>query len=425
METQFEDQFDAFWDLAVRVWNTGVMGADLGSLVLAILILIVFWVMRRVFSIWVLGFVHRVTERTETDLDDTILNALEGPLKFMFIVLGVFSASQVLPLHAEIDDRAQQLVSSLLLVVFFWGLYNAMGPIIDTMSMRISFLKGAIADWFERGLKFIVVLLGIAGILESFGIPVAPIIGGLGLFGVAVALGAQDLFKNLIAGVLILTERRFRKGDWIRVDGVVEGTVETIGFRSTKVRRFDKAPVQVPNTELSDNPVTNFSLMTYRRIYWTIGLTYDTSIDQLREIRDALDTYLKDSGDFAPPVLASAFVRVDSFSDSSIDIMLYCFTRTTAWGEWLEVKERLAFKVMEIVQAAGASFAFPSQSLYVETLPDDRPEPFVPPAAQDTAARDTAARDTAARDTAEVQQPMAGRAVRSRQAKGSNPPSSA
>ncbi|MGF1454501.1 MAG: mechanosensitive ion channel family protein [Alphaproteobacteria bacterium] len=380
METGLKEQFDAFWDLAVQVWNTGVMGADLGSLVLAVLILIVFWVMRRVFSIWVLGFVRQFTESTETDVDDTILKALEGPLKFMFIVLGIFSASQVLPLHAEIDQRAQQLVSSLLLVVFFWGLYNAAGPIIGTMSTRISFLKGAIADWFERGLKLIVVLLGIAGILESFGIPVAPIIGGLGLFGVAVALGAQDLFRNLIAGALILTERRFRKGDWIRVDGIVEGTVENIGFRSTKVRRFDKAPVQVPNTALSDNPVTNFSLMTYRRIYWTIGVTYDTSVDQLRRIRDELDTYIKTSKDFAPPMAASAFVRIDAFSDSSIDIMLYCFTRTTAWGEWLEVKERLAFKVMEIIAGAQARFAFPSQSLYVETWAGEGPERFVPPA---------------------------------------------
>ncbi len=381
------DQAKAFWAKTHDVWDTGVLGADLGSIVAALLVVIVFWVLRRAFSVWVLGFLRVVTERSKSDVDDVILNALEGPLKFMFIVLGVFSASQILPLNETWDHHADQLVASLLLVVFFWGLYNAVSPLIRAMGTRISFLRGAIADWFQRGLKLIVVLLGIAGILESFGIPVAPIIGGLGLFGVAVALGAQDLFKNLIAGVLILTERRFRKNDWIKVDGVVEGTVENIGFRSTKVRRFDKAPVQVPNALLSDNPVTNFSLMSYRRIYWVIGLTYDTSAAALRQVREELEEYILTTDDFARPAQASAFVRVEGFNDSSIDIMLYCFTRTTTWSEWLEIRERLAFRLMDIVEGAGAKFAYPSQSVYVESIAGQTPEVFgkVDPSAREPA----------------------------------------
>ena len=123
---------------------------------------------------------------------------------------------------------------------------------------------------------------GAATILEIWGIKIGPILAGLGLFGVAVALGAQDLFKNLISGFLVIAEKRFNPGDWIRVDGEVEGTVETINFRSTLVRRFDKAPVFVPNSKLSDNSVINFSSMTFRRIYWVIGVEYRTTVDQLR-----------------------------------------------------------------------------------------------------------------------------------------------
>ncbi len=373
------ERLNEFWALIVSVWNTGVFGADLGSILTALGIILLSWILRRAFSVWVIGFVRRFTRKTATQLDDAVLNTIQGPMKFLFIVLGIFFASQVLPLSEEWDMRAEQLVRSLLLIVFFWAFYNMVGPIVKVLSMRVSLLRGAIGDWFERGLKLIVVLLGVAGTLENFGIPVAPIIGGLGLFGVAVALGAQDLFKNLIAGVLILTERRFRKGDWILVDGVVEGTVENIGFRSTKVRRFDKAPVQVPNAQLSDNPVTNFSEMTFRRIYWHIGVTYSTTIDQLRQIRDEMEDYLLTSGDFAKPTEAATFVRIDRFNNSSIDLMLYCFTRTTVWGEWLEVKERLAYRLMEIVEGAGSSFAFPSQSLYVEQVPGERPEMFMPP----------------------------------------------
>jgi len=210
---------------------------------------------------------------------------------------------------------------------------------------------------------------------------VGPILAGLGLFGVAVALGAQDLFKNLIAGILIIAERRFNKGDWIRVDGVVEGTVEKIGFRSTMVRRFDKAPVYVPNASLSDNAVTNFTAMTHRRIYWHIGVEYRTTLEQLKTIRDKIEAYILDSQEFARPEDVATFVRIDRFSESSIDIMLYCFTNTTVWGEWLEIKERLAYAIKEIVEDAGAGFAFPSRSLYVETVPGETPELFVPPGA--------------------------------------------
>jgi MscS family membrane protein len=192
------------------------------------------------------------------------------------------------------------------------------------------------------------------------------------------------LFKNLIAGMLILIERRFSHGDWILVDGVVEGLVENFGFRSTLVRRFDKAPVFVPNAMLSDNPVVNFSRMTYRRIFWKIGVLYGTSVDQLREIRDRIEQYVVESDDFADPSSEVAtFVRVDSFNDSSIDIMLYCFTKTKVWGEWLEIKERLAFHVKDVVEEAGSGFAFPSRSLYIETPAGEIAEVFRPPEESD------------------------------------------
>ena len=169
-------------------------------------------------------------------------------------------------------------------------------------------------------------------------------------------------------------------GDWIRVDGVVEGTVETIGFRSTAVRQFDKALVQVPNASLADNAVINFSEMTHRRIYWKLGVIYGTTVDQLRYIRDQIEAYILNGDDFAKPPEVSTFVRIDSFGDSSIDIMVYCFTKTTVWGEWLAAKERLAYRIKEIVQEAGSEFAFPSTSIYLESFPGDQPEVFQLPA---------------------------------------------
>ena len=253
--------------------------------------------------------------------------------------------------------------------------------------------SSVMVEWLIKAVRLAVLLVGAATILQVWGIAIGPILAGLGLIGVAVALGAQDLFKNLIAGILIIVERRFSHGDWVFVDGIVEGTIESIGFRSTLVRRFDKAPVFVPNAKLSDNAVTNFSMMTHRRIYWRIGVLYSTTIEQLREVREKIERYVLDTADFAGPDEVPTFVRIDSFNDSSIDIMLYCFTRTTTWGEWLEVKERLAYRVKDIVEAAGTGFAFPSRSLYIETPAGEIAEVFEPPAARTAERTDTAAAD--------------------------------
>jgi len=145
------------------------------------------------------------------------------------------------------------------------------------------------------------------------------------------------------------------------------------------VRQFDKAMVQVPNAKLADTAVTNYSAMTHRRIYWKIGVLYGTTADQLREIREGIEAFIHEDDAFASPEDVSTFVRIDSFNDSSIDIMVYCFTKTTVWGEWLQVKEMLAYKIKEIVEGAGSGFAFPSRSVYLEAVPTDAPEVFAPP----------------------------------------------
>lgn len=368
-----------FWALVQDVWNNGFAGIDVGKLLIAAGIFLIFLIFRRLLAKLISIWFARIAKRTTNELDDRMLEALEGPIFFIPVVMGLFVAIEVLKLEGQLANIGEGIIRTLIAYNIFWGLLNAIEPISYlTRKLRRIFTE-ELVDWLVRALRVLVVLIGAATILEIWGIQVGPILAGLGLFGVAVALGAQDLFKNLIAGILILAEKRFKKGDWIRVDGVVEGTVENIGFRSTFVRRFDKAPVFVPNTKLSDSAVTNFSAMTHRRINWKIGLEYSTSIEQLRYIRDEIEGYILGNDDFAQPPEVSTFVRIDSFNDSSIDILLYCFTKTTVWGEWLEIKEKLAYRIMEIVEKAGTGFAFPSQSLYIEAIPGETAEIFVPP----------------------------------------------
>ncbi|MEA3279707.1 MAG: mechanosensitive ion channel family protein [Thermodesulfobacteriota bacterium] len=373
------EKLKQFYLLVQDVWKNGLFGIDIGHFVVAVLIFFAFILLRRLFAKFIISRIKAVTKRTKTVIDDDMLESLEKPVQFIPVVLGVFFAAEYLPIYGGIEDIANKFVRSLIVFVIFWGLVNLVKPMSFLLRRLEKIFTSSMVDWLLKAIKVTFIFIGAATILEIWGIKIGPILAGLGLFGVAVALGAQDLFKNLISGILVIAEKRFNIGDWIRIDGVVEGTVESIGFRSTLVRRFDKAPVFVPNSKLSDHAVINFSSMTHRRIYWKIGVEYRTTVKQLRQIRDSIEQYILESEYFAKPPKVPMFVRIDRFSDSSIDIMVYCFTKTTEWGKWLEIKETLAYRIKEIVEKAGSAFAFPSQSLYVETLPTEVAEIFVPP----------------------------------------------
>lgn len=366
--------------MVIDVWTHGLYGVDIGSIIVAVLILGAFLLARGLFSKFVLTKLHSWALLSTTKLDDKIVDALIPPIRFIPVILGIFFASQYLSLSQTADDFIMRVERSLIVFTIFWALHRAADPLSHGLKKLEKLLTRAMMQWIFKAIKVVVIFIGAAVILEIWGIAVGPLLAGLGLFGAAVALGAQDLFKNLIGGITIIAEKRFHPGEWILVDGVVEGTVEDIGFRSTKIRRFDKAPVHVPNSNLSDAVVTNFSRMSHRRIKWAIGVEYRTTVEQLQTIRDGIMDYLQNNEAFAKSEDTPTFVRVDSFNNSSIDFLVYCFTETTDWGEWLKIKEDFALAIKQIVEdKAGTGFAFPSQSIYVESLPGDAAEIFVPP----------------------------------------------
>lgn len=371
-----------FWLLVADVWNRGLLETSLGHIFLALGIVVLALLVRNLFVKLIVGWFRRMAQKTNTRLDDEALAVLERPLASIPVLAGIYLAVDYLDLSGGLALFADRLVRSLIVLVIFWAFRNLVNPLSTLLRQLERYFTASMIDWLIKAIKVVLIFIGAATVLEIWGIRIGPIIAGLGLFGVAVALGAQDLFKNLISGILIIAEKRFNPGDWIKVDGEVEGTVEEIGFRSTRIRQFDKAPVYVPNAKLSDNALINYSKMSHRRIYWLIGVAYRTTVDQLRQIRDGIETYIRECDAFDTSPALPTFVRIDRFSDSSIDIMVYCFTRTTHWGEWLAVKEKLAYEIKCIVEGAGTGFAFPSQSIYVESLPSDPPEVIPPPIQQ-------------------------------------------
>lgn len=370
--------FNQFINLFKEVWVDGVFGINVSEIIIGLIIFLFFYVLRRLFARFLIKRLSRIVLKSENQLDDTIINVIEGPLKFLPVVIGFFIASSYVNFSIDVQNFIDLINRSLITIFIFWLLHQLVIPFSFLIKKFEEKISKPLVDWTLRGLKILIFILGAVAILELWGIKVGPVIAGLGLFGVAVALGAQDLFKNLISGIMILMERRFTIGDVILVSGEVEGVVEQIGFRSTLVRRFDSTPVMVPNYKFAEQSVTNHTRRHHRRIRWLIGLEYKTSITQLKKIRDEITELININKDFAKNKNSNFFVRIDSFSDSSIDMLVQTFTVTNDWGEYLKIKEDLAVKIIEIVEENKAGFAFPSQSIYVESLPHDKTEIFNP-----------------------------------------------
>ena len=356
--------FDNFKDLFLSVWNRGILGIDIFEILIGLGIFLIFLIFRGLISKLIIKKLEIISQRTTNKLDDTFVKAMVGPARFLPIVLGFFIASYYMSFSEDTRSFVDNLNRTLITILLFWIIHQIIEPISYILSGLGKILTRELIGWIIKSLKILIFILGAAAVLELWGIKIGPIIAGLGLFGVAVALGAQDLFKNLISGILVLVEKRFKMGDWILVEGIIEGIVEKIGFRSTTIRKFDKSLAIIPNFQFAENAVINISQTTNWIISWIINLQYDTTVDQLKKIRDEIENYIKKHEDFNTEI--GYAVRIDKFAESSIDMYVRCFTKTDEWEQWLSVKERLAIQIKQIVEKNGAAFAFPSQSIYVE-----------------------------------------------------------
>ena len=356
--------FNNFTSLFLEVWNKGILGVDIFQILIGLGIFLIFLIFRGIISKLIIKRLQSLAKKTSNKLDDSFVFAMEGPARFLPIVIGFFIASYYMTFSEDSRAIVDTINRTLITIFIFWVMHQVIEPISYILIGLNKILTRELIGWIIKSLKILIFILGVAAVLELWGIKIGPIIAGLGLFGVAVALGAQDLFKNLISGILVLVEKRFKIGDWILVEDIIEGIVEKIGFRSTVIRKFDKSIAIIPNFQFAENAVINISQTTNWIISWTINLQYDTTVDQLKKVRNEIESYIKTHKDYKPDL--GYAVRVDKFADSSIDMYIRCFTQTDDWDEWLAVKERLAIEIKQIVEKNNAAFAFPSQSIYVE-----------------------------------------------------------
>ncbi|WP_349408909.1 mechanosensitive ion channel family protein [Pseudalkalibacillus sp. SCS-8] len=341
---------------------------------IALAIFIGFVLFRKLFTKYIFRLISNLTDKSSTQVLHKILLAFERPLNVFFIFLGFYVAYQSLEISEDYVQLPLRLFRSSVILMISWGLVNLSSSssiLFTRFQHRLDLqVDQILIPFVSRVLKFVIIAISISVLAQEWGYDVNGFVAGLGIGGLAFAFAAKEALGNLFGGIVIIIERPFSIGDWIQTPSV-EGVVEDINFRSTQVRTFADALVTVPNADIANDPITNWTRMRKRRVFFNLGVTYTTPKEKIETCVKQIKTLITEHPEVHPDFIE---VRFDKYNDSSLDIMIYFYTKTTAWVNYLEVKEDINLRIMEILDREGVSVAFPSRSIYMEK--DGESSPF-------------------------------------------------
>lgn len=336
------------------------------NLGISLAIVLVFWVFRKLFARYIFSLLLRYSRKTKTDFLSHIFLSFEKPIQWFFTIAGFYIAAKYFPFFEQNNKLFLDIIRSSIIIVITWGLYN-ISAASSAVFIKVREKYGLEIDdilipFLSKALRVIIIAISLSIIAQEFDYDVNGFVAGLGLGGVAIALAAKDAIGNLFGGFIIITEKPFSIGDWIKTPSV-EGTVEDITFRSTKVRTFAQALVTVPNATLANENITNWSEMGKRQINYYLNISYDTPKDKLEQVVEQIEAYVKSRKDIHPETI---FVKFDQYEENGYGIMLYFFTKTTVWGEYLNIREEINFYILEILENEGVSVAVPARQLFTQ-----------------------------------------------------------
>jgi MscS family membrane protein len=338
----------------------------LANIISAFLALFFFLFLRKLFTTLTITILHPLTKTTKTFYDDRILSALKGPISFSFAIIGVNLFFALLFLETPMVTK---IINSMIMFNIFWTIYlltYALRDVIYRFTNRFNpELSYEMGNFILAIIRGIIIAVGLGAILQLWGINVAGLVAGLGIGGLAFALAAKDTAANLFGSIALLLDKSVRIGEWIKIDGV-EGTVEDIGMRTTKIRSFQNSLITLPNQAIANSPIENFSRRQSRRIKMKIGITYSATSEQIENIVGDIKTMLRNHPNISQE--STMLVNFTSFDDSSLGIFIYTFSNTAVWTKYMAIKEDVNLKIMKIVESNQAQFAFPSQSIYIEQI---------------------------------------------------------
>ena len=337
----------------------------------SILIFILFWTLKSPVTKLIIKLLDKLLNRKRQIADHSTLTFVLTPLKSFFAASGMYLALVNLNPSAGMEHFLLKVYRISVILIVTWILLRLCDCASDSFfrfgnkldeQLDVN-LNKTLMTFLKKALKVLLIVLAAIAILSETGTNVTTIITGLGLGGLTFALAAQDTAQNLFGGLVILLDKPFAVDDWISTPNI-EGVVEDITFRSTRIRTFPNALVIVPNSSLMSSPITNWSRMNKRRATFSIGLTYDTPKEKMEECVARITEMVNSNEE----ILADdTVIRFNSFQDSSLEISLMYFTKPTSFSDFQRIKEQVNYGIMQIVEDLGLSFAFPTQTLYVLT----------------------------------------------------------
>lgn len=345
-----------------------ILSVTLGSM----LIILGFWL----FSLLVVHLLghwfKKLIKRIDPKLDSNSLHTVLKPIKWFLLATGCYMALLYLPLSAVVDSFVNRLYRSVIVLFFVWGIYNLLDShslLSDEARQRYR-LDNTLVILFSKLARFVVMVLGLLVAIREWGYDLNGFIAGLGLGGLAISLAAKDALANIVGGVVLFMEKPFSVGEWITTPDA-DGTVEEISFRSTRIKTFSQALITIPNSTLSNAPITNHSRLGRMRLSLQIGVTYDTPKDDLIKMIEGIKDLLQSHPDVIDEF---THVTLGQFGASSLDVEVTFVTPLGEGRSFRAVRNDIHFKLMDLLKALGINLAYPTQTLYLQGFDKDRRE---------------------------------------------------
>jgi MscS family membrane protein len=351
--------------LDLRLWQwlavpVAIAVAWLGGLLLG-------WLVR--------SWLGRLARRSTAEWDDALLERSRLPLAMASMVALSFLLLPFLSLEESAQATATRWLRSALFIAFFWMLFRTI-DVIQSIASRAAWatahpLSRSLLPLGTRVLKVAVLAVALVAMLAQLGYPVASLVAGLGIGGLAVALAAQKTLENLFGAFSIGMDQPLRVGDFVKIEDFV-GTVEAVGLRSTRVRTLDRTLISIPNGKLAELPVESYTARDRMRLASTLGLVYGTSSSTLRDNLAGSEKVLRAHHKIWTD---SVVVRFKEFGQSSLDVEIMAWFVTQEWSEFQLIRQNVLLDFMAVVEASGSSFAFPTRTLHIAGAPEDLERP--------------------------------------------------
>lgn len=339
----------------------------LGQLSLSFLIILLTLMVRGFVVRGIFASLRRLAEKTSWKHDDALVAALERPAMTFLLVLGVYLSVIVLPVDPEWQGIVGTAFRGLTMVLIFWALFRLVDVLVDVLGILFEDSEAPSFRGFgglvKKSLRAFIMVVGAVMVMDNLGYNIGGVIATLGIGGAAFAFAAKDSIANLYGSLALALDRPFAVGDWIQVGDRVDGDVEEIGLRSTKVRTWPKTIISIPNAVLANEMINNWSRMPKRRVKQVVGVTYSTPPETMDAIVDGIRDLLRKD-----PDINQEFILVNwtDFGASSLDILVYYFTSTTKWLEYMDIRQRINGGIVRVINAHGSSIAFPTRTLHLE-----------------------------------------------------------